>query len=243
MGRSASAIAASRSSTSRGRPPADGGRERDARPHLQRRALQLPRAAPRARGPRPRLRLAHRHRGRSRLVREWGAACLERFDGMFAFAVWDTRERRLFLARDRLGVKPLYYASSGGRIVFASEIKAILEASHRAAVQARRARRVLHVPERLLRRDALSGDPHAPPPDTPWASRPGRPTLQRYWDFAFHDRRREPRAKECVEQRPFRLRAAPSTASSSATFRSGATSRAAWIPASITAIAARQSRG
>lgn len=58
---------------------------------------------------------------------EWGIRCLERFRGMFAIALWDARTRELWLVRDRLGVKPLYYSVHHGRIVFASEIKALLE--------------------------------------------------------------------------------------------------------------------
>jgi asparagine synthase (glutamine-hydrolysing) len=57
---------------------------------------------------------------------EWGPAALPRFNGMFAFAVWDRRERRLWLVRDRLGVKPLYYTQQDGRLIFGSEIKALL---------------------------------------------------------------------------------------------------------------------
>ncbi|MBU0516306.1 MAG: asparagine synthase (glutamine-hydrolyzing) [Proteobacteria bacterium] len=57
---------------------------------------------------------------------EWGEACLERFNGMFAFGLWDRRRRRLFAARDRIGIKPLYYYTDGHRLVLASEIKAIL---------------------------------------------------------------------------------------------------------------------
>src|SRR6185295_18788451 len=53
--------------------------------------------------------------------------CLKRFNGMFAFAVWDRREKTLFIARDRLGVKPLYYAElPDGRLVFGSELKALM---------------------------------------------------------------------------------------------------------------------
>lgn len=57
---------------------------------------------------------------------EWGPNCLLRFNGMFAFAIWDDRNKTLFLARDRIGEKPLYYYQDDERLVFASEIKAIL---------------------------------------------------------------------------------------------------------------------
>jgi len=57
---------------------------------------------------------------------EWGADCVQRFNGMFAFAIWDRTRRELFLARDRYGIKPLYIAERNGLFAFASEIKAIL---------------------------------------------------------------------------------------------------------------------
>lgn len=56
--------------------------------------------------------------------REWGEACVPRFNGMWAFALWDERQRRLFCSRDRFGVKPFYYRFDGTRLVFASEPKA-----------------------------------------------------------------------------------------------------------------------
>ena len=58
---------------------------------------------------------------------QWGIACLEKFRGMFAIALWDAKARRLWLIRDRVGIKPLYYSIHHGRITFASEIKALLQ--------------------------------------------------------------------------------------------------------------------
>lgn len=59
--------------------------------------------------------------------REYGAAMLEHLQGMFAFALWDRRARRLFIGRDHLGVKPLYYHWDGATLVFGSELKALIE--------------------------------------------------------------------------------------------------------------------
>ena len=58
---------------------------------------------------------------------QWGTSCLHRFRGMFAFAIWDQKERRLFLARDRVGKKPLYYADNGKCFKFASELQGLLQ--------------------------------------------------------------------------------------------------------------------
>lgn len=57
---------------------------------------------------------------------EWGEDCVRRFNGMWGLAIWDANRNRLFLSRDRFGVKPLYYYAHRGQVVFASEIKAIL---------------------------------------------------------------------------------------------------------------------
>ena len=60
------------------------------------------------------------------LYEEYGADCVKHLRGMFAFAIWDRRQRKLFLARDRLGIKPLYYRYEAGTLLFGSEIKTIL---------------------------------------------------------------------------------------------------------------------
>ncbi len=87
-------------------------------------------------------RLERRHTFRSHtdtevllhLFEEEGPACVESLNGMFAFAIWDARERTLFGARDRLGIKPFYYAIDGDRVLFASEIKSILAAPFPAEI-------------------------------------------------------------------------------------------------------------
>ncbi len=79
----------------------------------------------------------HRFRSRSdtevilHAYLEWGTECVRRFNGMFAFALWDNRERRLFCARDHLGIKPFYYWYHQQRIIFASEQKAVLSGLER----------------------------------------------------------------------------------------------------------------
>jgi len=76
--------------------------------------------------------LGHQFRSRSDTevvlyaYKEWGANCLEKFNGHFAFAIWDKTKQEMFLARDRYGVKPLYYTFVGSHFIFASEQKAIL---------------------------------------------------------------------------------------------------------------------
>jgi len=57
---------------------------------------------------------------------EWGTECLARFNGMWAFALWDEKQQQLFCARDRFGIKPFYYTEVAGSLIFASEIKALL---------------------------------------------------------------------------------------------------------------------
>jgi asparagine synthase (glutamine-hydrolysing) len=59
--------------------------------------------------------------------RVWGAGCLDRLEGMFAFAIWDSADQELWLVRDRIGVKPVYFAVNNERLAFASEIKALLK--------------------------------------------------------------------------------------------------------------------
>lgn len=78
------------------------------------------------------IRLGHRFQTQSdtevivHLYEEFGERCLNRLHGMFAFAIWDVRNKRLFLARDRVGIKPLYYSLNGKSITFASEVRALL---------------------------------------------------------------------------------------------------------------------
>lgn len=76
----------------------------------------------------------------------WGEECLHKLNGMFAFAVYDSRKRKLFAARDRLGIKPLYYHFQNGCLVFASEIKAILSST---LVAKRPDLHALHTPARF----------------------------------------------------------------------------------------------
>ena len=78
------------------------------------------------------------------LYEEYGADCVRHLHGMFAFAVWDRRERRLLLARDRVGKKPLLYATDGDTLTFASELGALLACT--SIERTRRPRRARRLP-------------------------------------------------------------------------------------------------
>ena len=81
---------------------------------------------------------------------------------MFAFALWDRRARELWLVRDRIGIKPLYYSVHHGRLTFASEIKALLEDPDQSAALTRGALPLPLVPHDARAADALRGHPEAP---------------------------------------------------------------------------------
>jgi asparagine synthase (glutamine-hydrolysing) len=115
------------------------------------------------------------------LYAERGEACVHALNGMFAFAIWDARRRVLFLARDRMGVKPLYYAVTPGAFLFASEIKAILASG---AISARC--RDEAVAEYMLFRQVagsenLFRDVISLPPGCTLTLQDGRPKIAQYW--------------------------------------------------------------
>ena len=130
----------------------------------------------------------HRYRTRSdtetilHLYEEDGERCVERLQGMFAFALWDQRREQLLLARDRLGIKPLYYAMTERELLFGSEIKAIL-----AGMPGRPALNMAAVPEFLATRylageeTFFQGIRKLPPGHTLVWSRTGGPRRRRYW--------------------------------------------------------------
>jgi asparagine synthase (glutamine-hydrolysing) len=120
---------------------------------------------------------------------QWGIDAIERFRGMFAFALWDRRKRELWLVRDRIGVKPLYYSFHHGRLVFGSEIKALLkDPDQRREINEQGLfdfLSFLTVPAP----DTLFAGIHKLPPGT-WLKvrADGRTEQTKYWDVLMHAR-------------------------------------------------------
>jgi hypothetical protein len=110
-----------------GRATADLERRRLDLGRVQRRDLQPSRTPPAADARRPHVPYGERHGNDRPSYEDLGARAVERLRGMFAFALWDAPRRQLLLARDRLGIKPLYYADLDDGVVFASELKPILQ--------------------------------------------------------------------------------------------------------------------
>ena len=139
---------------------------------------------------------ARGHRFRSRTdsevallaLAEWGPAALARFNGMFALALWDRRERRLLLARDRYGIKPLYYCHRDDGIRFGSEIKAILadgEMAPRLDLEA--LVEYLTFQNFFTDRTLFAGMRLLPAGTWMSVSADGSSSLTRYWDFDFRE--------------------------------------------------------
>jgi asparagine synthase (glutamine-hydrolysing) len=133
----------------------------------------------------------HRFRTRSdtevllHLYEELGPECLARLNGQFAFAIWNTREKSLFLARDRLGVRPLFYTVSDGRLVFGSEIKAILaDRSIRAEIDPIALDQIFTYWSPLSPRTIFRNIVEVPSGHYLLANE-GRISVKNYWEIAF----------------------------------------------------------
>lgn len=118
--------------------------------------------------------------------KKWGKDAVRRFNGIFAFAIWDMQDRELFLARDHNGIKPLYYALKGGQLIFSSEIKAILE--HDVPRTLRRESlsqylRVLFVPEPYTMFEGIMKLPQA----SHAVFKDGKLKIERYWKVSFEN--------------------------------------------------------
>jgi asparagine synthase (glutamine-hydrolysing) len=148
--------------------------------------------------------LGHRYRTRSdtetivHAYEQWGDACVERFRGMFAFGLWDVDRRRLLLARDRLGVKPLYWTRCGDLLIFGSEVKALL-ASGLIAPEAN----VAAIPEQLSTR-AVAGPAslfqgiHHLQPGHRLVFEKGEVRTEQYWDVPCGERDRSTPVRDVV---------------------------------------------
>ena len=113
---------------------------------------------------------------------QWGEGAVERFNGIFAFGVWMENGKKLFLARDRIGVKPLFYALHRGGLLFASEMKTILRyPGFRAALDAQGAAEILMFsPGRLPGSGVFRGIREMEPGCCGWYDK-GKLKLRRYW--------------------------------------------------------------
>ncbi len=120
---------------------------------------------------------------------QWGETCLERLRGMFAFAIWDTQERRLFAARDRFGIKPFHYWTDGyERLAFASELKALLDFLPQRRANLRLAREFLawNLLDHEVSETMVEGIRRLPPGHAlTWSPEKGI-TLRRYWHLEVH---------------------------------------------------------
>ncbi|HUN82118.1 MAG TPA: asparagine synthase (glutamine-hydrolyzing), partial [Phycisphaerae bacterium] len=117
---------------------------------------------------------------------EWGEDCVSRFNGMWAFAIYDTRKKTLFCSRDRLGVKPFYYCRAADRFLFASEIKALLALTEvKARPDDDGLRQYLTFQYCLGDRTLFDGVRKLSPGHNLTIGADGRERIREYWDLRF----------------------------------------------------------
>lgn len=116
---------------------------------------------------------------------EWGDAAIERFNGMFAFAIWDAKNKRLTLARDRYGVQPLYYYVDKDHFIFASEIKAIVKHPGVARMVSFEALKEYFTFQNILSDRTFIEGVKILPPATILNFKDGSVSFKKYWDFEF----------------------------------------------------------
>ena len=119
------------------------------------------------------------------LYEEYGVKCLDKINGQFAFAIWDSVTKELFLARDRVGIRPLYYTLTGGRLSFASEIKAILAVSGVREIDIQALSQIFVFWTTLSGRTVFR-DIQELPPGHFMLVKNGGVRLEPYWTIPFH---------------------------------------------------------
>lgn len=134
---------------------------------------------------------------------EYGAGCLEHLRGMFAFAIWDARKRELFIARDRVGKKPLYYTiTTSGTLIFGSELKSLREHPEflsEISVEALDSYLTFgYVPDPVT----IFRDAHKLPPGHYLTFKNGSARVEQYWDFPYENEQENPARNEdeCLEE-------------------------------------------
>jgi asparagine synthase (glutamine-hydrolysing) len=136
------------------------------------------------------------------LYERYGEDCVNRLNGQWAFAIWDARTNRLFLSRDRMGVRPLFYTSIGATLLFASEIKALFaDPRVRRALDPEGLDQVFTFWAPLAPRTCFQGVSELPPGHSMTVSR-GGVVIRRYWqpDYAASTSMKEPEAAERLRE-------------------------------------------
>ncbi|MCH5145848.1 asparagine synthase (glutamine-hydrolyzing) [Desulfovibrio sp. UIB00] len=137
--------------------------------------------------------------------RIWGPDCLARFDGMFAFALWDNQQRRLFCARDRFGKKPFFYTVQHGRLYFASELTGIEQLRHLSLTMNPQAVMRYLAYEYVPTPHSVYTEVQSLPPSHMLLLQDGNLSISRYWDMPTPDESDKRSDNELCEELRFLL--------------------------------------